>query len=347
MIKIRVVCSILLLTLAMSYVGSYPVAAIQPGIPSTATNLSFVNFHIDQIKILGNTRDIAGPGEFRLFILASDTTGKSSGMFCPGNGPIKVRKGDTIDSPCLFGPSFNEAKVSDGVYLTIMVVDEDKSSLPADLTYEAASSYLGIAFGKAVKKGAVKVGASALAKSNPFTFGAEVIFSLLSGKVKEYIERADIIGAQGIYLSKKDNWSADKTTVITSSDGGIRITYTIVRTSSTPMNPKAPILGSNSTSSTTQQIAQKYWCDDLSRVKLKVGDRAKVVWMKVNLRSAPIVPMNYYENSLAKVEKGTKLTIIGGPACAHEGTWWQVRTNTGLIGWMREYMTSTGYLIGK
>ncbi|MDP1546352.1 MAG: SH3 domain-containing protein [Anaerolineales bacterium] len=345
MFKSRFVFSVLLaVIIASSSGGAYVVAAPLDSPNENSTN-SYVNLYIDQIKILGNTGDITGPGEFRLIIMAADTTGKSSGMFCPGNEPLKMRKGDTINSPCLLAVSFDENKVSDGVYLTVMVVDEDKSSLPVDLSYEAATGHLSKAFGSAVKGKLVKVGASTLAKSTPFTFAVEVLFSFLSGKVKSWVEKADIIGVQGIYLSRKDNWSADKTKTVTSSDGGIQITYTIVRTFSTPPNKTAPILGSTATSS-SQSSSQKYWCDDLSYVKLKVGDRAKVVWPKVNLRTAPIVPQEYYENSIAKLEEGTTLTIIGGPACAHNGTWWQVRTGNGRTGWMRERISS-GYLIGR
>ncbi|MBK9926641.1 MAG: SH3 domain-containing protein [Anaerolineales bacterium] len=344
MFKLRFVVSVLLAAVLLPYGGISSVTAAQPEKPETGAQSNFVNFYIDQIKILGNIGDVNGPGEFRLFILASDSKGKSSGMFCPGNGPISVRKGDVVDTPCLFGPSFDEAKVSDGVYLTVMVVDEDKSSLPVDLSYEAASSYLSDAFGKAVKKGLIKAG---ITKSSPYVFAAEMLVSLLGGKIKEWIEEADIIGSQGIYLSRNDGWSAGRTNIVKSKDGGIQITYSIVRTSSTPLNQKAPVIGiTSNTSNTTNTTSQKYWCDDLKDVKLKMGDRAKVVWMKVNLRSAPIVPMDYYENSVAKLDEGTKLTIIGGPACSHNGTWWQVRTEKGLIGWMREKI-SDGYLIGK
>ena len=152
----------------------------------------------------------------------------------------------------------------------------------------------------------------------------------------------------GHLFKQERQLAANKTNTVTSSDGGIRITYTIVRTTSSPANPKAPVLGSPPppTSGSSQPSTQKYWCDDLKSVKLKVGDRARVVWMKVNLRTAPIVPQDFYENSIAKVDEGIKLTIIGGPACSHNGTWWQVRTENGQTGWMREYI-STGYLIGR
>ncbi len=90
--------------------------------------------------------------------------------------------------------------------------------------------------------------------------------------------------------------------------------------------------------------SDSYWCDDLSYVRLAVGDRIKVVALKANLRSEPIVPAEFYGNSIAKLEQGTSLTIIGGPTCAHNGTWWEVSTEGGQTGWVREYI-SAGYLI--
>jgi len=372
MIKYRSILSILFLAMILPYQGIAPASALrsQLRVPEGSNNLSFVNLYIDQIEFLGKTGDTFGAGEFRLIILAADTTGKSSGMFCPSDTPLKVHKGDIVKAPCLLTVSFDESKVSDEVYLTIMAVDEDKSSLPADLSYEVATSTLGSAFGKAVKNGLVKAALVTAAKSTPFTFAAEVLFSLLSGKVKEWIEQPDTISSQGIYLSRKDNWAADKPTTVTLDDRRIRITYTVVRTTSTPPNPKAPVLGRTApvptptafvpapTSSipratprpalTSTPAVLTYWCDDLSYVKLKVGDRAKVVYsLKVNLRTAPVVPPAYFSNSIAKLEHGTALTVIGGPACAHNGTWWQVRTTkSGQTGWMREYIPGD-YLLGR
>src|SRR5690606_21460393 len=151
MFRMRFKFLILLTVMILPYAGASPAAAAQTQISDTQTTKNYINLYIDEIKILGNTGDLVGMGEFRLIILAADTTGKSSGMFCPGSKPLKIRKGDVIKAPCLFGPSFDEAVVSDGVYLTVMVVDEDKSSLPADLSYEAAANGLSSAFGRAVE----------------------------------------------------------------------------------------------------------------------------------------------------------------------------------------------------
>lgn len=89
-----------------------------------------------------------------------------------------------------------------------------------------------------------------------------------------------------------------------------------------------------------------YWCDDLDGVKLKVDDKAKIVFDKVNLRSSPKVPDVWDANIVDQLDEGTSVTIIDGPECAHEGTWWKIRTTGGKTGWMREYI-STGYLLGR
>ncbi|KXK15871.1 MAG: hypothetical protein UZ14_CFX002000222 [Chloroflexi bacterium OLB14] len=104
---------------------------------------------------------------------------------------------------------------------------------------------------------------------------------------------------------------------------------------------------SNNDDSQTQEnstTSSNYWCDDLNGVKLSVGENAMVVYPKVNLRSYPQVPQNWDANIVAEVEEGVAVTIIGGPECAHEGTWWEVRTEYGDTGWMREFI-SDGYLL--
>lgn len=95
---------------------------------------------------------------------------------------------------------------------------------------------------------------------------------------------------------------------------------------------------------TTMPIVNTYRCDDLQYVKLDIGDKAKISWPKVNLRSTPRVPDDFYANVVAELLEGTSLTIIDGPECAHNGTWWEVRTSSGQTGWVREHI-SDGYLM--
>lgn len=100
----------------------------------------------------------------------------------------------------------------------------------------------------------------------------------------------------------------------------------------------------NSGSESFETNPGNYTCDDISGVNLSVGENAEVVWPKVNLRAQPVVPEVWDANIVAQIEEGENVTIIGGPECAHEGTWWEVRTENGVSGWMREFV-SDGYLL--
>ncbi len=79
-----------------------------------------------------------------------------------------------------------------------------------------------------------------------------------------------------------------------------------------------------------------YSCLDKSQVKLRVGKRAEVQEYDMNLRSDPIVPDIWDANIVVMLRPGDKMSIIGGPKCAHDGTWWEVNTDSGYTGWVRE-----------
>ena len=79
-----------------------------------------------------------------------------------------------------------------------------------------------------------------------------------------------------------------------------------------------------------------YSCPDKSKVQLRVGLRAEVQKYDMNLRSAPVVPDVWDANIVIMLRPGDRMTIIGGPRCAHDGTWWDVKTDRGYNGWVRE-----------
>lgn len=79
-----------------------------------------------------------------------------------------------------------------------------------------------------------------------------------------------------------------------------------------------------------------YSCPDKSQIKLRVGKRAEVQNYDMNLRSAPIVPDVWDANIVVMLRPGDKMSVIGGPKCAHDGTWWKVKTDSGYKGWVRE-----------
>ncbi len=91
------------------------------------------------------------------------------------------------------------------------------------------------------------------------------------------------------------------------------------------------------TSVPKESLPSAYRCPDLSGVTLYIGAKAKVL-QDVNMRSYPKVPMDWDANIVTVLHKNDKLIVIGGPECAHDGTWWEVKTNTGNTGWMREFL---------
>jgi hypothetical protein len=85
-------------------------------------------------------------------------------------------------------------------------------------------------------------------------------------------------------------------------------------------------------------------CPDIERIRIHLGENGIVSWPKVNLRSDPRVPQDYYENIIIALDIGVKFSVIGGPTCSHNGTWWKIETKSGYSGWIRE-LTDDGFLI--
>lgn len=77
-------------------------------------------------------------------------------------------------------------------------------------------------------------------------------------------------------------------------------------------------------------------CENAPSSNLWIGINAKVNVYKVNVRTQPEVPQIWDENIVAALSEGTQVSVIGGPACAHGGYWWQISTDNGVRGWMRE-----------
>jgi len=81
------------------------------------------------------------------------------------------------------------------------------------------------------------------------------------------------------------------------------------------------------------------WCADRSGVLMSVGMTGTINYKAVNLRDAPYVPPNDPHGNLVDgMYMGDKIKIVGGPQCAYNGTWWQVETHKGSVGWAREYL---------
>ena len=41
-------------------------------------------------------------------------------------------------------------------------------------------------------------------------------------------------------------------------------------------------------------------------------------------------------SEITRIPTGTRMTIIGGPECANSWSWWRVRTDDGVVGWVSE-----------
>ena len=97
----------------------------------------------------------------------------------------------------------------------------------------------------------------------------------------------------------------------------------------------------------SNSILSNYDCPDKNLVELYIGAWGKVRKYDLSLREQPIVPSTWDANIIRVLSDGEHIYVVGGPECAHDGTWWQIKTESGTIGWSREYLPSKGRLIVK
>jgi hypothetical protein len=101
----------------------------------------------------------------------------------------------------------------------------------------------------------------------------------------------------------------------------------------------------NNDTETYPSLPDDYICNDISKVELFVGADAKCGETPVNVRFEPRVPSDSPSNAVYFLKVGEEFVVIGGPKCAHYGTWWQIRVASGIEGWVREYSNDYGRLI--
>jgi len=145
-----------------------------------------------------------------------------------------------------------------------------------------------------------------------------------------------------------ENYIQKKQTVVVSYPTSTKTNFKIevtatpkkVYTTSTSKPTATLTVRPSSTPTPTEDhfIPSVYQCPDLSSIKLFVGSNARVIWTKVSVRSYPEVPNDWDANIKTVLNDGEKVSIIGGPECSHDGTWWEVKTSTGYTGWMRELL---------
>lgn len=176
----------------------------------------------------------SGPNEeteLRLLVIGADAQDHGSGMFCPGAEPIKMSVGQTVASPCGLILAFDPAVAGEQFLLLIAAVDEDEidfiGDLGAELGIAALSRWL---IGAA--KGVAHVGSAA---GGPLVVVGEVALeagiSYVGGEAVDYFEREDILGQQAFVLHAARDWGAGHQLSFTTQDGGLDVTFHVVRVS--------------------------------------------------------------------------------------------------------------------
>ena len=91
----------------------------------------------------------------------------------------------------------------------------------------------------------------------------------------------------------------------------------------------------------------QYACQDKSQITLRFGDRGRMLIDRVELLERPADPKakDYKVIRLLKVKE--HIRVLNGPQCMNGVTWWEVRTESGNTGWIREFDPSKGRLLKK
>lgn len=82
-----------------------------------------------------------------------------------------------------------------------------------------------------------------------------------------------------------------------------------------------------------------FTCPGMLPSRVKVGDTVRVCTKqdRLILRVAP----SRSAEELVRIVTGTELKILEGPVCDDESTWWRIRIDSGLTGWVREGTDAT------
>ena len=75
-------------------------------------------------------------------------------------------------------------------------------------------------------------------------------------------------------------------------------------------------------------------CPGAPKQRMLINQRGYVCTQtdSVRLRNSP----QKLASTIVQLAKGIQFTVIGGPSCADNWSWWQVRTDSGQIGWVSE-----------
>lgn len=294
-----------------------PASAAPQPIQST-----YVNFWIDKVKILKSTGDIVGSGEFRILAVSGDANGRSTVQICPAYKAATIQVGTILSSErdrelCSAGMVFKEEEYKSGIVIMVLGVDEDEKTEIADLGTGILSD--GIASGIKAALVAKKIMTTS---SGPIGFGINLLVSFITGKAQDWIEKADVLGSAGIYLTRSDGWGVTSKKTIRTPDGGLEITYS-VNISQTPGSKPVSSTGST-VLPTTGGITS---CPGAKPFTVKVGDKGYVC-TKYDRLIVRYTPSMSGSETLA-LYPGAEFTIIEGPRCADNFTWWKISIPAG------------------
>lgn len=207
-------------------------AGQEPYILSVSNNepQSFVTLRIDEVEILSGAGEWVGDRELRLLIIGSDQDEHSASLTCPAYEPITARIGETLEHPCSFGISISETDVIGDLYYLIVALDEDRLSNATGYGLDVLINLLAAGVGKAVKGALVAAELGSIAGSPVLAGGIfllETAVGYAGGKLVDFGLKPDEIAVQGLRLSRQENWYAGTTHNVVSSDGHMRVVFSI------------------------------------------------------------------------------------------------------------------------
>ena len=175
--------------------------------------------------------------------------------------------------------------------------------------------------------------ASKTEKAVSWLFAADRLYQLPLGVV-------GIAGAALIIclLAFAFNWwpsSIPTSATPTPSPLNISVTDTLYPTA-TPLPILTPslTLASSPTDTPIPTRSRPSSCPGAPPQRVQVGERARVctAYEQLIVRAQP----RRSSAELGRLQPGKYVTIIDGPICADVYSWWKVRTDSGIVGWVAE-----------
>ena len=91
----------------------------------------------------------------------------------------------------------------------------------------------------------------------------------------------------------------------------------------------------------------QYQCQDKGRIILRVQVRGKVVIGDIELLERPADQGSKDHKVVRLLKAREHIRVLNGPQCWNDETWWEVRTESGNTGWIREIDKTRGRLLTR